>query len=202
MKTLVVYYSLSGNNRLLAETLSKRLDCELCELHPRKARTTLDLVLDAFLHRTPPNERIPFDIGAYDLVILVAPIWNARVAAPMRSFARQFGGHLWNYAFISACGGRRGQTTRLRRELTRFIGRAPTQLVEIDAKQLLSSAIRKRLGASNYRFDAEDMVTLTPQLDRFLDAIGEDAGELAAGRNQRELSRPEAAQGRPQNLHL
>jgi flavodoxin len=143
MKTLVVYYSLSGNNRLLAETIGKRLDCEVCELQPKKPRTKLDLLIDAFLYRTPPNKPIAYDIGAYDRVVLVAPVWNARLAAPMRSFARRSGGHLGNYSFITACGGRRGQTTRLHRELTRFIGRGPRQLVELEAQQLLPPSMRR-----------------------------------------------------------
>ena len=52
VKTLVVYYSLSGNNRLLAKALRERFDCEAYELRPLKPRTKLDLVLDAFLYRT------------------------------------------------------------------------------------------------------------------------------------------------------
>jgi multimeric flavodoxin WrbA len=157
---------------LLAETLSKRLGCEACELRPRKPRTNLDLLLDAFLHRTPPNEPVPFDIGAYDYVILVAPVWNARVAAPMRSFARRFGAHLASYAFITACGGRPGQTERLHRELTRFIGRGPRQLAEIEMQRLLPPAVWRGLRASDYRLKAEDMVKLAPQIERFVEAIG------------------------------
>ena len=172
MKTLVVYYSLSGNNRLVAEAISERLGCEACELHPIKPRTKLDLLLDSFLYRTPPNKQVPHDIGAYDRVILVATVWNARLAAPMRTFARRFGGYLGNYSFITACGGRPGQATRLHRELTRFIGRGPRQLVELEAQQLLPPAMRKGLNASKYRLHAQDMVSLAPQIDRFIEAIG------------------------------
>lgn len=173
MKTLVVYYSRTGNNRLLAEAVSKRLRCDACELRPRKPRTNLDLLLDAFLYRTPLNEPVPFDIGAYDRVILVAPVWNARVAAPMRAFARRFGAHLGNYAFVTACGGRPGQAERLRRELTRFIGRGPRQLVEIDAQQLLPRTKLNALRASHYRLKAADMVKLAPRIERFVEALGE-----------------------------
>jgi hypothetical protein len=172
MKTLVVYYSLSGNNRLLAEALSKRLDCELCELQPKKPRTKLDLLIDAFLYRTPPNTPISYDIGAYDRVVLVAPVWNARLAAPMRSFARKSGGHLGNYSFITACGGRPGQAMRLHRELTRFIGRGPRQLVELEAQRLLPPAIFNGLRASRYRLSAQDIAALAPQIERFAEAIG------------------------------
>lgn len=39
MKSLVIYYSYTGNNRLLAETLAARLSCDICP------------VIEAFLQR-------------------------------------------------------------------------------------------------------------------------------------------------------
>ena len=34
MKTLVVYYSLEGNTKLIAQTLKEELNCDIVELKP------------------------------------------------------------------------------------------------------------------------------------------------------------------------
>lgn len=172
MKTIVIYYSLSGNNRLLAKTLQQRFNCVAHELRPLKRRTKLDLVLDAFLYRKPPNDPVPYDLSMYERVILVGPIWNARIAAPLRSFAWRHRGLLGNYAFVTACGGRPGQATRIWRELHRFTGRAPTELLELDAQSLLQPELRVGLNASRYRWTLEDMSHFGPQLDRFVAMMG------------------------------
>lgn len=179
MKTLIVYYSLSGNNRLLVAELCKRLQCDAFELRPRKRRTKLDLLIDAFAYRTPPNDPLPFDLLDYDRVIMVAPIWNARIAAPIRAFARQHGGKLGNYAFVTACAGRPLQYVRLYNELTRFVGRGPKQLVQLEMQALLPPQERKGRNASAYRLKPEDLTTLAPQLDRFVASMG---GPDAPGR--------------------
>jgi hypothetical protein len=172
MKTLIVYYSLSGNNRLLVEELCKRFQCDAHELRPHKRRTKLDLVIDALAYRTPPNHPIPFDVLEYDRIIMVAPIWNARIAAPMRSFARQHGGHLGNYAFVTACAGRPLQYVRLYNELTRFVGRGPRKLLQLEMQELLPLKERNGRNASSYRLKPEDLATLAPQLDRFVASMG------------------------------
>lgn len=172
MKTLIVYYSLSGNHRLLAQALSKRFNCPAHELRPRKPRTMFDLFLDAFLYRAPPNDRIPYDVAEYDRVILVAPVWNMRIAAPLRSFARQHGGHLGNYGFITACAGRPHQAARLQRELTRFVGRGPKRLAQLEIGALLPPEQQKGRSASTYRLKPADLEAFAPKIDDFLAAMG------------------------------
>jgi hypothetical protein len=172
MKTLIVYYSLSGNNRVLVDELCKRFQCDAHELRPRKQRTKLDLLIDAFTYRTPPNDPIPFDLVEYDRVIMVAPIWNARIAAPMRSFARRHGGHLGDYAFVSACAGRVLQYVSIHNELTRFVGRGPKRVLQLEMQDLLPPEQRKGRNASLYRLKPQDLVAFAPQLDRFVASMG------------------------------
>jgi hypothetical protein len=194
VKTLIVYYSSSGNNRLLAATLRERLGCEAYELRPRKKRTSLDLFLDAFLYRTPPNDPIPYDVRTYDRVILVGPVWNARIAAPLRSFVRRHAEKLTSYAFITACAGRQGQAERLREELVRFAGRAPEALVELEAQAPLPPELRVGRNASKYRWQLEDMRHFASQIDRFIGVLGgpdsPPAHELAPPRGLADKSGP------------
>lgn len=93
MKTLIVYYSLSGNNRLLVEELCKRFRCDAHELRPRKQRTKLDLFLiDAFTYRTPPNDPIPCDLLTYASLYRLKQEDLAKLAPQLDRFVASMGG--------------------------------------------------------------------------------------------------------------
>ena len=46
----------------------------------------------------PPD--LPPDMSAYDLVVLGAPVWAGRVAAPMRAFIQQYGQGMKRCAYV------------------------------------------------------------------------------------------------------
>lgn len=46
MRILIIYFSFSGNNRLLAEHLAKRIGCDICPIVEKKRRTMVTIILD------------------------------------------------------------------------------------------------------------------------------------------------------------
>jgi flavodoxin len=52
MKTLIIYYSFSGNNEVLAQELQKRLDCDLQKIVELKPRKSIDILFDLIFKRT------------------------------------------------------------------------------------------------------------------------------------------------------
>ena len=117
MKTAIVYFSLSGNTRLAAQELAKRLDADLIELTPEKAYPTGGL--SKFLHggkgalagECPALKPYAFDAAQYDRVILGSPVWAGTVAPPLRTFVRDCGAALEGktLAFYLCCSGGGGK---------------------------------------------------------------------------------------------
>ncbi len=105
MKTLIVYYSFSGNNEFLARELQKRLDCDLHQIVELKPRKSIDILFDLIFKRKTKIEKSKFDLPQYDRTILIAPIWASKIATPLRSFIELEKDNFKEYSFITVCTG-------------------------------------------------------------------------------------------------
>ncbi len=96
MAELVVFYSLTGKSRRVAEWLATGLNAEIEEIVERRPR---DLALrgawrsslNSLLRRRPPIKPMNHREAIFDRVILVCPIWGGRVAAPARTWLAEYG---------------------------------------------------------------------------------------------------------------
>lgn len=93
-KTLVAYFSRSGNTRVIAGTLERELEADLFEIRPRD---TYPADYEATVARAtrerdsgfePPLEAAAVDIGAYRTIFLGFPVWGETTPAVIRSFLR------------------------------------------------------------------------------------------------------------------
>lgn len=94
MKTAVVYYSLEGNIKYVAEKVAKAVGADITELAPVIAYP--DKGFQKFLRggkaaamkETP--ELLPYNFNAeeYDKVILFSPVWAGTFTPPLRTFLR------------------------------------------------------------------------------------------------------------------
>ncbi|MDR1655330.1 MAG: NAD(P)H-dependent oxidoreductase [Treponema sp.] len=95
MKTALIYYSLDGNCRLVAEMLKEELGADLFSIETvdSKKRTGLSKFVwggrMVFTRKEPPLKPLAADLAAYDLLILGAPVWAGSPAPPMMSFLTQ-----------------------------------------------------------------------------------------------------------------
>ena len=95
MKTVVVYYSLQGNVRYVAEKVSKGLNADLIELVPVKAYP--DKGAKKFLWGGKSSvmkeepELLPYSFNSveYDTIIIGTPVWASNMTPPIRSFIKQ-----------------------------------------------------------------------------------------------------------------
>ena len=94
-KPLIVYYSRTGNSRIVADALMEYLSGTTEELQSTKNREGLlgvfTCVLDQLLDRDDilkPHDKDPKE---YDPVIIVAPIWIGKLSSPARTFIKQAG---------------------------------------------------------------------------------------------------------------
>jgi hypothetical protein len=94
-KPLIVYYSRSGNSRIVADTLTEYLACPVEQIQSTKNREgflgVFTCVLDQLLDRDDILEPLKKDPKNFNPVILVSPVWIGKLSSPARTFLKQAG---------------------------------------------------------------------------------------------------------------
>lgn len=104
MKTAIVYYSMSGNVKYVAEKIANYLknstEVDLIEILPVKAYPDSGAKKffwggkSAVMEETPKLLSYDFDASAYDRVIIGTPVWASNCAPPIRTFLKEHGSEL------------------------------------------------------------------------------------------------------------
>ena len=94
MKTLVVYYSLTGKTRLVAQAIAEALNATLVEIkerRPRKLGLSVYLVggLAAIMNWGSKINPIDVDLKQYERIFIGSPIWGSRPVPAINSFIYQ-----------------------------------------------------------------------------------------------------------------
>jgi flavodoxin len=109
MKTLIIYYSLSGTARAVAESLAKELSADIDEIRCARYRPGFWVFIkgsyDSATGRLPAIERPMHAPAPYDLVVIGGPMWVSRPAPPVRAYLQQAAGDLSSAAFFLTYGG-------------------------------------------------------------------------------------------------
>lgn len=137
MKTLVISYSLTGNNDALAVSLTKVLSAEHVKVVELKPRTMFTIFMDMLFNRTPQIMPITAKPADYELVIFVAPVWMGNIATPLRACLKQIKDTSVRYAFVSISGGSAGPNTKLQADLIKRTGKLPAALIDLHITDLL-----------------------------------------------------------------
>jgi len=140
-KTIILYYSKSGNNRFIAEKLSKDLGSELVEIKP-KINNFFLLILLSGLKIPSGFKKLSIDIKNYDRVILLSPIWIGSLLSPIRCFIKKHKDNINDFTFISVCGsgsedkdGKYGYEN-IFKEVKNYFSTKKIQCFEISTKSL------------------------------------------------------------------
>ena len=121
MKTLVLFYSLSGATRRYARAYAREADADLVEIIETKKRTGLSAFVPGCVQamRASAVPIVPptVDWTAYSHVVLAAPVWAGRPAPAINTAAALVpAGTRVTIALISASG--KGNADALARALT------------------------------------------------------------------------------------
>jgi hypothetical protein len=173
MSFLVVYFSYTGNNRLLAEEISERLKCDACPIVEKKPRTDITNLLDIVFKREPKPEPLALSPGNYDHIIFIGPLWNAKLANPMSALIKRERWSISDYSFISLCGYRRsGQLESVRDQLQQLTGKYPEAMAELAIADLFPEQRGRNLRiVSNHLASANDLNRYESEIDDFLERI-------------------------------
>jgi flavodoxin len=184
MSIWVAYYSHHGNNATLARHLAQRLGCGLVPIRELKPRTNLTILWDVLFGRCPRIQPVEQAFGESDRVILVAPVWAGKLAAPIRTFLRLYREQLHDYSFITLCGYERPeQRAWLSAELARRVGRPPRAVCELRVSDLVSPEQRQSLRVINgYQVQEAELRHYQPAIEEFLRST--DMQRAAADRSR------------------
>jgi hypothetical protein len=88
-RPLLIFYSLTGNNRIVAAELGRAFGCERLELTSMRERTgfwKVNCVIDQLFDRDDLPGPLKLDAAQYNPIIIACPIWIHRLASPMRTY--------------------------------------------------------------------------------------------------------------------
>jgi flavodoxin len=93
MKTVIIYYSLTGFTASIAEAMAKVLQADIIELKTSddlKKESNLKALIkggsQVFLKKKPALLEFQLNPEDYDLIIIGTPVWAWSYAPPLRSF--------------------------------------------------------------------------------------------------------------------
>ena len=94
MKPLVVYYSLTGKTKLVAQVIAEALKAtlvEITETKPRKLGPLVYLIggFAATINRGSKINPIDIDLKQHERIFIGSPVWNSRPAPAINSFIYQ-----------------------------------------------------------------------------------------------------------------
>ncbi len=92
MSTLVVFFSLDGNTRFIAEHIAEAIDANIVSLNTKKKYPTKGFKKyfcggkDVLFGEKPPLANGHIDWEGYDTIIIGSPVWAGSYAPPVKTF--------------------------------------------------------------------------------------------------------------------
>ena len=114
LKTIVVYFSLTGNTKFVAEKIAQEFDADLCEITDKNFKTGRMLYIKggmAAMREKLSDIEVEKSIEYYDLVIVGSPVWAGKIAPPVRTFLVNNNFSDKQLAFFVSIGGDKPQKT-------------------------------------------------------------------------------------------
>lgn len=161
MKTLIVYYSFTGNNKKLAEHLQGKTNADVFGVRTKRKVGYFSIMIDLLFNRKPKLEDCLLDLKSYDCIILSSPVWARKIPPPLKGFLLKEKDNINKYAFISVCGG--GQKEKLLKQLNSILNKSPIAIEELVPKGIFEKM--------KYEVTETDFEILKEQIDGFVEQI-------------------------------
>ncbi len=94
MKILIVYYSLEGNTKYVAEKIAEQTGAEVLRLEPEKAYPAGKVTKylwggrSAVMGDAPKLKSYEAELSDYEMIVFGTPVWASTFAPPLRSFIK------------------------------------------------------------------------------------------------------------------
>jgi flavodoxin len=144
MKTLVAYYSLTGNTEKVAKAIAEALSADLEPIRDANLRVggggNIRSGFEAFLKFTPPILPGAKSVADYGLVIVGCPVWGQNMASPMRAYLKRERGKIRRLAVFCTQEGSGGE--RVLRQMAALVGVEPISNLVASAQDIRSGQCR------------------------------------------------------------
>lgn len=180
MKTVIVFFSFTSNNRRVAQYLAEQTNATLVEVHERNTRRKVSILLDMIFKRRPVINPISVPEDT-DHLIFVTPLWDANLAYPMQSALRQIRRQVQDLArrqmpmvsLVTLCGGERsGQAEKVQRQFEVLSGQVPTHYLEMHVSDVVEPGNKVTMKSSNYAVSEGEFAHYAQHIDCWLASVG------------------------------
>ena len=95
MRTAIVYYSMSGNTKYVADKIAEKIEADIVIIEPVKAYPDKGAKKfiwggkSAVMGEKPQLRPYEFSADKYDRIILGTPVWASNFAPPIRTFIKE-----------------------------------------------------------------------------------------------------------------
>lgn len=116
MKALVIFYSLEGNTRLIANMISKIAKIDILELKPKKQLNSKSFFKYVWggkqivMNEKPELEDYQIDLNKYDFIFIGTPVWVSTYAPAIKTFIHANKISKKNIALFCCYAGTPGRT--------------------------------------------------------------------------------------------
>ena len=154
VKTLVVYFSNSGNTRKVAERLGAHLNADVEEIRERKTRPLLRVLeegekpgglavikaaMGGMLGISSCIEDVQCAPELYDLVVIGSPLWAGGLTPAVRSYLKKYCKRMRRVAFF--CTGESPEKGRALRQMQKLAHKVPIAVMSVPARDVRSGNI-------------------------------------------------------------
>jgi flavodoxin len=141
MKTLLVFYSRTGNTRKVAKEIANSINAdveELIDMENRKGPLgLLKSGRDAMKKRKTRIQQTIKDPSSYDLVIFGSPIWGSNLSTPVRTYIDDNKKLFKQIAlFCTAAGGSKRYTGKYLSDLEELTGQKAVAFLGLDKNDI------------------------------------------------------------------
>ena len=107
-KTIIIYYSRTGTSEKLAQKMALERGCAArrIELADGKKISAIGAGAQSMRKATPEIRGDVGDIGDYDRIVYITPVWASHVASPIRSHMAKYKGVTKEYELHAVFMGR------------------------------------------------------------------------------------------------
>ncbi|MBD3196169.1 MAG: flavodoxin [Candidatus Lokiarchaeota archaeon] len=127
MKSIIAFYTRTGNTKKVAELIEKQLNADTEEIIDKKNRSGFFGWLKSGYHatmgKTTEIGELKSDPSQYDIIILGTPNWNKRMTPAIRTYINRFKEDFKNVAIYCTAEGR--GVDSLLGDLKELIGKEP-----------------------------------------------------------------------------
>ena len=144
MKTLVVYFSRTGNTKMIAENISGSLECDLEEIVDKEKRGGIIGYIksgyEASRNKLSIIEDPKHDLSQYELLIVGTPVWAGKMAVPVRSYLHRNMDKIPLLACFCTCG--RSGIEGTINDITKYTNITPISSFGLNSSEIKSGSYK------------------------------------------------------------